>query len=278
MLLLNFFPLGNYGGKFLSPVGVVGLLSGLIAVSGVASRFTKQRLALFCISAFGLIMLTRWFLLSIADLSNDSYSAVILVGIFILFLVSTFGIGRIRKHGDFNQPINSLRFALPTFVIIACIFIWPRSDIFSRVHEGVASQNSDASFMLGGTDLAECLDFIRVNSPTESIVATGMWRLPYLTDERYVITSLLSQRRTLVDGPTFDHINWPSRANFEDLKNIHTEYSNSLTDSSRSKLVRLGADYFLLDTRFDNPDRTWTTLVGQNVLLENSQCSVIKLD
>jgi hypothetical protein len=131
---------------------------------------------------------------------------------------------------------------------------------------------------LGGRDIEECLVFIRVNSPTESIVATGLWRLPNLTDERYVITSLLSQRRTLVDGPTFDHINWPSRLYFEDLKNIHTEYSNSLSDSSRSKLARLGADYFLLDTRFDNPDRTWMTLDGQNVLLENSQCSVIKLD
>jgi hypothetical protein len=278
ILLLNFFPLGNYGGKFLAPVGIVGLLSGLIALFVVISHFTKQRLVLFCIFTFGLILLTRWFLSSIAVLSNDSYSFVVLSGILLLFFVSTFGVGRIRKHGDFNQATTSLRYALPTFVIIACIFIWPRSDVFSRVQAGVTSKNGDASFILGGRDIEECLVFIRVNSPTESIVATGLWRLPNLTDERYVITSLLSQRRTLVDGPTFDHINWPSRAYFEDLKNTHTEFSNSLSDSSRSKLVRLGADYFLIDTRFDNPDRTWTTLDGQNVLLENSQCSVIKLD
>jgi hypothetical protein len=278
MLLLNFFPLGNYGGKFLAPVGIVGLLSGLIGLSVVASHFTKQRLALFCISIFGLILSIRWFLSSIADLSSDSYSYVVLSGILLLFLVSTFGVGRIRKYGDFNHSTTSLRYALPTFVVIACIFIWPRSDVFSRVQAGVTSKNGDASFILGGRDIEECLVFIRVKSPTESIVATGLWRLPNLTDERYVITSLLSQRRTLVDGPTFDHINWPSRLYFEDLKNIHTEYSNSLSDSSRSKLARLGADYFLLDTRFDNPDRTWMTLDGQNVLLENSQCSVIKLD
>jgi hypothetical protein len=278
ILLLNFFPLGNYGGKFLTPVGIVGLLSGLIALSVVASHFTKQRLTLFCSFTVVIIFLARWFFSIIADLSNNSYSLVVLSGVLLLFLVSTFGVGRIRRHGDLNQSITSLRYALPIFVIIACIFIWPRSDVFSRVKAGVNSQNSDTSFILGGADLAECLEFIRVNSPTESIVATGLWRLPSLADERYVITSLLSQRRTLVDGPTFDHINWPSRAYFEDLKNTHTEFSNSLSDSSRSKLVRLGADYFLIDTRFDNPDRTWTTLDGQNVLLENSQCSVIKLD
>ena len=278
ILLLNFFPLGNYGGKFLAPVGIVGLLSGLIALSSVASHFTKLRLTVFCSFTFVIILLARWFFSSIGGLSNNSYSFVVLSGILLLFLVSSFGVGRIRKYGDFNQSITSLRYALPTFVIITCIFIWPRSDIFSRVQAGVTSQNSDTSFILGGADLAECLEFIRVNSPAESIVATGLWRLPSLADERYVITSLLSQRRTLVDGPTFDHINWPSRAYFEDLKNTHTEFSNSLSDSSRSKLVRLGADYFLIDTRFDNPDRTWTTLDGQNVLLENSQCSVIKLD
>jgi hypothetical protein len=82
----------------------------------------------------------------------------------------------------------------------------------------------------------------------------------------------------LIDGPVYsDLLNWQSVEYFENLKNIHTSFANSLDRPSHNQLVYLGATYFLLDTRLENPDRTWSNLLGKGVVFGNEDCSVIKL-
>jgi hypothetical protein len=157
------------------------------------------------------------------------------------------------------------------------LFVWPRQHVPQTIRQAVLSSPQDHSFFLEDLDVRNCLDFIRTNTPSDAVIATSLWRLPGLSDERYVLTSLLSQRRTLVDGPVFDHVNWPSRAYFEDLKNVHTSFANSLDDESHAQLVKLGASFFVLDTRYENADRTWTSIDNQEVLFNSPQCSVIKL-
>jgi hypothetical protein len=82
----------------------------------------------------------------------------------------------------------------------------------------------------------------------------------------------------LLDGPVYSKgLDWPSLEYFENLKNIHTSFSNSLDTASHDQLVDLGATYFLLDTRTENLDRTWANLDSQNVMFGNRDCTVIKL-
>ena len=100
----------------------------------------------------------------------------------------------------------------------------------------------------------------------------------YGSMETATVTSLLSHRLVILDGPVYSEmLDWQSSEYFENLKNIHTSYANSLDRSSNDQLFNLGATYFLLDTRFENLDRTWLNLKGQDVVFGNEDCSVIKL-
>lgn len=132
--------------------------------------------------------------------------------------------------------------------------------------------------MLGSDAIQECLQFVKVKTPNTSVIATSLWRIPGGADEKYFLTSLITNRLVVLDGPVYSKmLDWQSLEYFEDLKNIHTSFSNTLDKASHDQLVKIGASYFLLDTRTENPDRTWSSLVNENVVFGNQDCSVIKL-
>jgi hypothetical protein len=277
MLLLNFFSLGSYSGKFLVPVGMLGLLTGLITLGRLCESMSFNQLFGAAISVIFSIWVARRVVSQISTLESFSQNMVAVAAIALLFALSMLALFVSRKklpqsvRGSLAKPLVALLF------IGSCLFVWPRQAIPQTIRQSVLSSPRDHSVFLEDENVRNCLDFIRTNTPSDAVIATSLWRLPGLSDERYVLTSLLSQRRTLVDGPVFDHVNWPSRAYFEDLKNIHTSFANSLDDESHAQLIKLGASFFVLDTRYENTDRTWTSIDNQDVLFNSPRCSVIKL-
>jgi hypothetical protein len=278
LFLLNFFSLGSYSGKFLVAINVLGLLAGLVTVGRFLETMSIIQIVTLSVATLFALRVARRIVVQISDLETNANNTYAIIGIFTLFIVSIFALSTGRayltesRRGFVAKPLFVL------FFIGLCLFVWPRQYVPQTIRQSVLSSPRDHSFFLEDKNVRNCLDFIRTNTPSDAVIATSMWRLPGLSDERYVLTSLLSQRRTLVDGPVFtNHVKWSSRAYLEDLKNIHTSFANSLDDKSHAQLVNLGASYFVLDTRFENADRTWTSIANQNVVFNNPRCSVIKL-
>jgi hypothetical protein len=269
--------LGTYSGKFLVPIGMLGLLIGLITLAKLYESMSFNQFFVTAICIVISIWITRRVVAHIVTLGSFAQNIIALLTIPLLFLVSMLALFAARarfaqgSRGSLTKSIAALLF------VGSCLFLWPSQSVPQTISRAILSTPRDHSFFLEDHNVHACLDFIRANTPSNAVIATSMWRLPGLSDERYVLSSLLTQRRTLVDGPVFDHINWPSRQYFENLKNIHTSFANSLDDASRTGLVKLGASYFVLDTRYENADRTWTSLANQDVVFNSPRCSVIKL-
>ncbi len=277
LFLLNFFNLGSYSGKFLVAFNILGLLAGLITVARFFDAMSLIQVFALVVAVVAVLQVSRLIIIQISGLETTANNMIMIIGISILFVISILALffGRMKLTNNGNGSVTRPLFAL--LFCGLCLFVWPLKDVPQTIRQAVLSSPQDHSFFLEDKNVRNCLEFIRANTPPDAVIATNMWRLPGLLDERYVLTSLLSQRRTLVDGPVFDHVKWPSRVYFEDLKNVHTSFANSLDDNSHDQLVKFGASYFILDTRYENSDRTWTSIVDQDVVFDSPRCKVIKL-
>lgn len=279
VLLANFFSLGGgYSGKFLVPIQLLGLLGAVLAIYEILSRATRQ-LSFFLVGTTLLVlMLAKFFVMQNQNLDRMNQSLLTFSIVFLAFFTC---IGTMivwsNRFKNVSYPLR-IPISYSLLVISFCTFVWSTSDVIKVTKDRLASETIDASFFLGSVETRSCLDFVRLNTPEDSVIATTLWKLPTsVLDERYVLTSLLSQRRSLVDGPVFAHVNWSSTDEFESLKNLHTSFLNNLDEVSKEQLKSLGASYFLLDTRFTNEDQTWISLDLQEVVFGNSECSVLKL-
>ena len=200
-------------------------------------------------------------------------------GLLFLFLIAlaslavALGINRSR-HNQTNRSAPGVGLVLmalcSTFFVLHNVDPWQASRVFQ--------DRTSRLSMFDSNETRDCLQFLKDKTPKSSVIATSLWRVPGGSDEKYFLTSLMSQRLVIVDGPVYsDLLNWQSVEYFQNLKNIHTSFANSLDRPSHDQLVDLGATYFLLDTRLENPDRTWSNLVGKGVVFGNEDCSVIKL-
>ena len=277
LFLLNFLNLGSYSGKFLVAFNILGLLAGLVAVGRFCENMSLTQIVTSSVLVVAVLQVARLIVGQISDLEKNASNITAVIAIFSLFVVSMIALFIGRTKMVENGPSSVTKPLLAVLFLALCSFVWPRQYTPQTIHQAVLSSPQDYSFFLGENNVRDCLEFIRFNTPPNAVIATSMWRLPGLSDERYVLTSLLSQRRTLVDGPVFDHVNWPSRRYFENLKNIHTSFANSLDDASHAQLLSLGASYFVLDTRYENSDRTWMSLANQNIKFGSPQCTVIEL-
>jgi hypothetical protein len=277
LLLLNFFNLGSYSGKFLVAFNILGLLAGLVTVARIIDALPLKQVVALVLAVLVVLQVSRLIIIRISGLDTTANNMIMVIGIALFFVVSILALffGRVKLTNNSRSSVTKPLFSL--LFCGLCLFVWPRQYVPQTIRQAVFSSPLDHSFFLEDKYVRNCLDFVRVNTPPVAVIATNMWRLPGLSDERYVLTSLLSQRRTLVDGPVFDHVKWPSRTYFEELKNVHTSFGNSLDDESHSQLVKLGASYFVLDARYENPDKTWTSMANQDVVFDSPRCSVIKL-
>ena len=273
LLLLNLVNLGEFSGKFMAPIGLLGTFLGYFAIlQFLEVTYYKLRTLLF----LGLILLIVCIfrIEAIHNLIiNKREGLLFLFFITLAFLIVSFSIlqTRVSFVSKYSTNICFLGIVLcSTFFVLHNIDAWQAS----RVWQTRTSRES----MFDSTETRDCLGFLRTQTPKSSIIATSLWRIPGGTDEKYFLTSLMSHRMVILDGPVYAKgLDWPSIEYFEDLKDIHTSFANSLDKQSHYQLVSLGATYFLLDTRADNPDRTWSSLSEQNVVFGNKDCSVIKL-
>jgi hypothetical protein len=277
LVLLNFFPIGSYSGKFFALTSLLGLFAGLLVFSKCLESLPRLQFKIFLLFVVFIISVAELGYRHVLDLRNPTHSLIVIVVCLLVFFssITSIIVSRWRFDGS-RHAINGLGIYVVLLVCVSTL-VWPHRYFPDQSWSILSRPSYDASILLGRGNIDNCLAFIRTRTAKDTIIATGLWRLPTAPDERFVITSLRSQRRTLVDGPVFDHIGWPSRSYFEELKNVHTEFSNTLSKSARSRLTLLGADYFLLDTRFENSDRTWSSLSGQDVIYHNQDCSIIKL-
>jgi hypothetical protein len=273
LLLLNLVNLGEFSGKFMAPIGLLGTFLGYFTIlQFLEVTYNKLRTLLFLVLSLVIVGIFR--IEGIHNvIINDRKGLLFLFFITLAFLIVLFSILQTRliffsKH---STNIGFLGVILcSTFFVLHNIDAWQAS----RVLQARSSRES----MFDSTETRDCLGFLRTQTPKSSIIATSLWRIPGGTDEKYFLTSLMSHRMVILDGPVYAKgLDWPSIEYFEDLKDIHTSFSNSLDRQSHDQLVSLGATHFLLDTRADNPDRTWSSLSEQNVVFGNKDCSVIKL-
>jgi hypothetical protein len=273
LVLINLIDLGEFNAKLLSPIGLLGTFLGVLSVSNLFENILKDRPGFASIGCLFFLV----FVLQQEDLSNWLINyregLVYLMCIGIAFLFVLFSILRLRR-----LLVNRFVFGFGLFIPLFCSFFFVLSKVESLQNSRVfqATYSMEAMFDSGQT--RDCLDFVRYRTPESSVIATSLWRIPGGTDEKYFLTSLLTHRLVLLDGPVYSKgLDWPSLEYFEDLKNIHTSFSNSLDTASHDQLIDLGATYFLLDTRTENLDRTWVNLDSQNVMFSNRDCTVIKL-
>jgi hypothetical protein len=272
-VLINLIDLGEFNVKFLAPIGLLGTFLGVLTVSNFFENILKSR--------FGFVLMFGVFLLVFGLQQEELYNWLInyreglvyLICIGLAFLVVFFGVLRSR-----NLSSNRFVFSFGLVVPLLCSLFFVLSKVESLQNSRVFQASYSMEPMLDSGQTRNCLDFVRNETPESSVIATSLWRIPGGTDEKYFLTSLLTHRLVLLDGPVYSRgLDWPSLEYFENLKNIHTSFSNSFDSTSHDQLVDLGATYFLLDTRTENLDRTWVNFDGQNVVFVNQDCAVIKL-
>ena len=271
--MINLIDLGEFNVKFLAAIGLVGTFLGVLTVSIFFENILKFR--------FGFVLIVGVFLL-VSVLQREELSTwlinyreglVYLMCIGLAFLFVFFGVLQSRK-----LSANGFVFGFGLVVPLLCSLFFVLSKVESLQNSRVFQASYSMEPMLDSGQTRNCLDFVRNETPESSVIATSLWRIPGGTDEKYFLTSLLTHRLVLLDGPVYSRgLDWPSLEYFENLKNIHTSFSNSFDSTSHDQLVDLGATYFLLDTRTENLDRTWVNFDGQNVLFVNQDCAVIKL-
>ncbi len=273
LLLLNLVNLGEFSGKFMAPIGLLGTFLGYFAILQFL-EVTHHKLRTFLFLGLSLLIVGIFRIEAIHNLIiNEREGLLFLFFITLAFLIVLFTIyqTRVTTLSKKSTGLSFLSMVLcSTFFVLHNIDAWQAS----RVWQTRTSRES----MFDSTETRDCLGFLRTRTPKSSIIATSLWRIPGGTDEKFFLTSLMSHRLVILDGPVYSKgLDWPSIEYFEDLKDIHTSFANSLDKRSHDQLVSLGATHFLLDTRANNPDRTWSSLGEQNVVFGNTDCSVIKL-
>ena len=272
-VLLNLINLGIFNSKFLAPIGLLGGFLGFLTIFQFFESVCRSRLGLTAICA--VVVLS--FVLQLNEVRVPLISAkeglVYLFFIGISFVLVFFGVLNFRRD-RINKSVSGVGLIImmlsSTFFVLHNVESWRSSRVFLK--------RSSMQAMFGGDAIQECLQFVKVKTPNTSVIATSLWRIPGGVDEKYFLTSLMTNRLVILDGPVYSKmLDWQSLEYFEDLKDIHTSFANTLDRASHDQLVNLGASYFLLDTRSENPDRTWSSLVNENVVFGNQDCSVIKL-
>jgi hypothetical protein len=272
-LLLNIISLGEFTGKLLAPIGLLGTFLGFFTILHYIENHLRNRriLLFFLLVVIPSIALQNGYINSLIVDTGEGLLFLFLIA--LAFLAVSLGINHSRLNQT-NRSASGVGLVLvalcSTFFVLHNVDHWQASRVFQ--------DRTSRLSMFDSNETRDCLQFLKDETPKSSVIATSLWRIPGGSDEKYFLTSLMSQRLVIVDGPVYsDLLNWQSVQYFQNLKNIHTSFANSLDRPSHDQLVDLGATYFLLDTRLENPDRTWSNLVGKGVVFGNEDCSVIKL-
>ena len=109
----------------------------------------------------------------------------------------------------------------------------------------------------GDRDVNECLDWVRNNTPPETVVASNMWRIPNAEEQKYFLVSQKTKRRVIIDGPDYVR-NVGAFAERSELENLKNDVDNFVSSPTLTRLYALratGAGYFIVDLRRPHSSR-----------------------
>ncbi len=109
----------------------------------------------------------------------------------------------------------------------------------------------------GGRDVNECLNWVRRNTPPETIIASNMWRIPNAEEQKYFVVSQKTKRRVIVDGPDYVR-NVGAFAERSELENLKNDIDNFVAAPTIPRLYALratGAGYLIVDLRRPHSSR-----------------------
>ena len=269
LIALNFVSLGELSGKLLTPVFLLGSYIGFLAIGTICAQRVKFFFWGTLISVLTLLRVKDFRIPLINQLNGAPYLFLILCA----FIVSVIGLNAIWRSQTRDRDLPS-HFGFNWLFVL--LFLLPHiSDLPSPP---MLHNNYSMSGMFGDTNIRLCMEFIKEKTARDSVIATSLWSIPGSKDEKYFLTSLETARRTLLDGPTYGGgLAWPSIRYVEELKDLHTNFSNSLDPLLGNKLKALGADFFLLDTRVQTMDNRVFDFGDTDVSYTNPECSIIRL-
>jgi hypothetical protein len=197
---------------------------------------------------------------------------------YLLFTICAFFISAIVLYVTWGSQTDDLSPKSHTKFNLLCVLLFLLPHISELPLHPIFNKTPSMSVMFGDTNIRLCMQFIKENTAQNSVVATSLWGIPGSNDEKYFLTSLETARRTLLDGPMYSRaLAWPSKQYFEELKDLHTNFSISLDPLLANKLKTLGADYFLLDTRGQTLANRILDFHDVDVFYTNPECSIIRL-
>ena len=109
----------------------------------------------------------------------------------------------------------------------------------------------------GDRDVNRCLNWVRRSTPSETIIASNMWRIPNAEEQKYFLVSQKTKRRVIVDGP--DYVRnvgaFAKRSELENLKNVVDDFVGVPTVPRLYALRATNARYLIVDLRRPHSSR-----------------------
>ena len=158
---------------------------------------------------------------------------------------------------------------------MGCLIIGAHGANFARSFERifVIDRNSEARKYEGSESTQRCLGFLVRNTPESAIIASNMFRIPLPTrDEKYFLLSVLSGRRTFVDGPLYVQIPRPTW--LQERVDVSDKFGENPTYETYESLRRSDVSFFVV-SKAETKQHSWKPY-GETVY-EDLDCVVLKL-
>jgi hypothetical protein len=243
LLFANSFGIGASLGSAQQIVFLVGLVVlPLISADAITRDFANKRHKLrFWIPAVLLGVFVGFVFHNLFELEpgqNRQQGLIYITTIPVIVLLIIRGTEWFSKKSD-GETYHLSRVARQGFQVAILISLITSSSFVLLVGaRDLTKSIRDDHGYLGNSSQLECLKWIRVNTPKQSIVVSNLWHIPLPTqDPKYFLVSSQSERRVLIDGPLYvdnrlsgevanrmrwseAFINSPSTESFEYMKSM----------------------------------------------------------
>ena len=274
-LLANVFQIGDINAqqiRFFAPIIVVGTWLGAVSLAPHLSELdlkTKSVLTSIVLLAFYLFTFVKTF--NSVQQGEWSRNRTIEIGTLIVLnqvvLVVGLGLYQSRRKGK-----RIKKFALLT-IGVAMLSGHARniSDLIST--QVVGQDTQKAEMFIGKPGVQSCLQFVRVNTPKNAVIASDLFRIPLPTqDEKYFLVSAWTERRVFVDGPGY--VANPRPFWLQKRIDVADEFAQTQSKESFETLKNSGVNFFIMNQSYA---KTASSNQLGKTIFEGEACYVIQL-
>ncbi len=272
-------------GAFLASVLIV---INVIRIGGYEERFVREGIAIASLFGIGGLMH--------AIMTDSSrLKRFVLLALTVFFIVRRFEYWQVSRSADVT--IEAHVFVI-LIVSVGAIFLYltPRlrwvalaiaalalGNVIGFFHESVEKNLTLAtrdmvplSHVNGDAEIDECMAWVRANTAPDTVIASNMWRIPRLEDQKYFLVSQKTKRRVVVDGPDYLASTgaFPERSELERLKNVIDDFVSSPSLYRLNELQATSARYLIVDQSRPRNSRLGTFV---RLVEGNDRCSVYAL-